>query len=152
MPGHLRAVDDQAPTLGAKVRPILLVLADGHAPLRRTLRRLLEGEEDVKVVAEASDVDSTIRQLRAYRPQVLVLDLRMADGSSADTIGRLREQSPRTEIVVITMHDNGMFADQALKAGAIGFVLKDRADLELADAIRRASQGLEYRSPRLRGP
>jgi len=45
-----------------------------------------------------------------------------------------------------------MFADQALKAGAIGFVLKDRADLELADAIRRASQGLEYRSPRLRGP
>jgi len=150
MPGHLRAVDDQAPDGVPRFRPIRVVLADDHAPLRRTLRRLLEGEKDVKVVAEASDLDSAICQLRAHRPRVLVLDPRMADGSSAERIGRLREQSPRTEIVVITMHDNEMFADQALKAGAIGFVLKDRADLELADAIRRASRGLEYRSPRVR--
>jgi DNA-binding NarL/FixJ family response regulator len=148
MSGHLRAVDDHGMT---QLRPIRVVLADDHVPLRRNLRLLLEAEEDLKVVGEAGDLEGAIRQLQAYRPRVLVLDPRMPDGSIAGTIERLREHSPRTEIVIVTMHENEMFADQALKAGAIGFVRKDRADLELADAVRRAAHGLRYRSPRLRG-
>jgi two-component system response regulator NreC len=134
----------------SEVGAIRVILAEGHAGLRRNLRLLLEREPDMKVVAEATDFEGTIRQLRAYRPRVLVLDLAMADGSIAERINRLRERSRRTAVVVITMRDNRMLADQSLRAGATGFVLKDQADLELADAVRGAARGVEYRSPRLR--
>jgi DNA-binding NarL/FixJ family response regulator len=87
--------------------------------------------------------------VRRLYPQVLVLDLRMPDGSSAERIERLREQSPRTEIVVITMHRSDRFAELAHNAGAIGFVLKDTADVELSDAVRCAARGVRYSSPQL---
>ncbi|HSO99029.1 MAG TPA: response regulator transcription factor [Solirubrobacteraceae bacterium] len=130
-------------------RPIRVVLADDHAPLRRTLRLLLEREDDLELVAEAGDLETALREVRARRPDVLVVDFRMPNGSSAERIGRLHEQSPRTAIVVITMHENPMFADHALEAGAIGFVRKDAADLELPDAVRSAARGVQYRSPHL---
>lgn len=149
MAGDLHAVGGHAaPGLSG----IRVILADDHPPLRRNLRLLLEREEDMKVVAEAGDFEGAIRRMRSHHPDVLVLDLRMPDGTSSERIERLRAQSPRTAIVVITMQENEMFADLALKAGAIGFVLKDRADQELAAAVRHAARGLEYRSPRLRGP
>lgn len=138
----------QGESEGAAIR---VILAEAHVGLRRNLRQLLEREPDMKVVAEASDLEGTMRQLRAHRPRVLVLDLAMADGSIAELINRVRERSRRTAVVVITMHENPMLADQALRAGATGFVLKDQADLELADAVRGAASGVEYRSPRLRG-
>ena len=72
---------------------------------------------------------------------MLVLDLRMPNGSSIETIRRLREQVPGTEIVVLTMEESAAFAQQALDAGAVGFVLKDRADEELPEAVRRAAAG-----------
>jgi len=129
-----------------------VVLADDHASMRRNLRLLLEGEENIEVVGEASDLESAMRQTRAGRPDVLVLDLSMLGGSGTEMIGRLREQSSNTEIVIITMHENWMYADQACGAGAVGFVLKDSADLELSEAVRSSARGVQYRSPRLRRP
>jgi two-component system, NarL family, response regulator NreC len=120
--------------------------------MRRNLRLLLEGEEDIEVVGEASDLESAMRETRARRPDVLVLDLSMLGGSGTEMIGRLREQSSNTEIVIITMHENWMYADQAFGAGAVGFVLKDSADLELSEAVRSSARGVQYRSPRLRRP
>jgi two-component system response regulator NreC len=149
MRGHLRPVDGDSSGGVSGARPVRVVLADDHPTLRRTLSRLLEGEDDLEVVAEAGDLETAVRAVGAHRPDVLVLDLRMPNGSSAERIGRLHEQSPRTAIVVITMHENTMFADHALKAGAIGFVRKDTADLELPDAVRSAARGVQYRSPRL---
>jgi len=128
---------------------IRVVLADDHAPLRRTLRLLLEREDDLKVVAEASDLQTAAREVAAHRPDVLIIDLRMSGGTSAEWIRRLRAQSPRTGIVVITMHESSLFAEHALNAGALGFVLKDRADEELCDAVRRVARGQAYTSPRL---
>ena len=127
-----------------------MVLADDHDSLRRNLRRVLEGEEDVEVVGEAKDLESAARETRRHRPDVLVLGLRVPGGSGLDGIGRLREQSPNTEIVIISMHENEMYARQAFEAGAIAFVLKDSADVELAPAVRSAARGVQYASPRLR--
>jgi two-component system response regulator NreC len=127
-----------------------VVLADDHVALRRTLRLLLDREDDVTVVAEASDLETAARQVAAHRPDVLVLDLRITDRSNAERLARLLAPSPRTGIVVITMHESAQLAQHALDAGALGFVLKDTADHELLDAVRRVARGLTYTSPRVR--
>jgi two-component system response regulator NreC len=90
------------------------------------------------------------RHVHDRRPHVLVLDLSMPGGSSIDAITRLREEASSTEIVVLTMEDSPGFAQQALDAGAIGFVLKDFADIELNRAVRAAAGGEQYVSPRVR--
>lgn len=125
-------------------RPIQVVLADDHVGFRRSLRLLLEGEADMKVVAEAGDLSAVVRHVHGHLPHVLVLDLQLPNGSSLETIRRLRERAPETEIVVLTMEASPLFAQQALEAGAVGFVLKDRADTELPEAVRRAVAGDEY--------
>ncbi len=117
--------------------------------VRRTMRLLLDREQDIHVGAEASNVPSVMGYLREQTPQVLVLDLRLPNGSTIDNIRRLRAHAPHMEIVVLTMEDRPQFAQQALDAGAVGFVLKDRADAELVTAVRHAARGEEYVSPRV---
>jgi DNA-binding NarL/FixJ family response regulator len=139
--------DEESPV--ANGMPIRVVLADDHAMMRRGLRRLLDREQDVKVIAEAADLGSALESARRERPHVLVLDLGMPDGSSIDAIGALRERIPETQVVVITMQDSPVFAQRAFAVGAVGFVAKDLADGELPQAIRAAARGQEYISPRV---
>jgi two-component system, NarL family, response regulator NreC len=153
---HLRLAPALARSADRGVRAaedtIRVVLADDHALVRRTLRLLLDGEDDVEVIAEASDLSSVARHVDGHRPHVLVLDLGIADGSSSEAIRRLRERAPETQIVIVTMEESPVFAQRALAAGAIGFVLKDLADEELPQAIRLAARGEQYVSPRLALP
>jgi two-component system response regulator NreC len=128
---------------------IKLVLADDHQMVRRSLRFLLEGEKDVEVIAEAGDLFSAIRHVKGHLPHVLLLDLGMPNGSSIETIRRVRAEVPQTEIVALTMEDSPVFARQALDAGAIAYVLKDNADSELPLAVHSAARGEEYVSPRV---
>ena len=116
--------------------------------VRRNLRRLLDREDGLEVI-EADDLSTVMRHVAAHVPHVLILDLRMPTGSSIATIRRLRERVPDTEIVVLTMEDSPAFAQQALNAGAIGFVVKDHSDHDLPLAVRHAARGEEYVSPRL---
>src|SRR4029077_15922344 len=111
--------------------PIRIVLADDHAVVRSGLRMLLDSEGDFEVVAEPSDVEGAARYVRGHHPRVLVLDLNMPGGSSLEAIPAIREQSPRTQVVVLTMQEEPAFARHALGAGAIGYVLKEAADDEL---------------------
>jgi two-component system response regulator NreC len=117
--------------------------------MRRGLQLLLEREEDVELVAEADGLASAINHVGGHHPNVLVIDLRTADGPTLETIGKLRRQSPNTQVVVVTMDDSPVFAQQALASGAVGFVLKELADSELPDAVRAAARGEEYVSRRL---
>lgn len=126
-----------------------IVLADDHAVVRRGLRMLLETQEGFDVVAEAGDVGAALRKVRAYKPDVVVLDLNMPGGSSLEAIPRLLEASPGTAIVVLTMEDEPQFARVALRAGALAFVLKEAADSELEDAVHAALAGHRYLNPRL---
>jgi two-component system response regulator NreC len=129
--------------------PITVVLADDHAGVRRTLRRLLDSAQHVNVIAEAPDLTGAAREVAAQAPRVLLLDLGLLNSSSVGAISGLRSQAPATEVVVLTMQENPLFALRAFDAGAIGFVLKDRADSELLDAVGRAARGEEYVSPRV---
>lgn len=128
---------------------ITVVIADDHSVVRRGLRQLLEAEADLEVVAEAVDLDGARRYTRGHRPDVLVLDLNMPGGSSLDAIPGIRAENPDTQIVVLTMQNEPAYARQALSAGVLGYVLKDAADEELIEAIRRAANGDTYLNPRL---
>lgn len=129
--------------------PIRVLVADDHALVRRSLRLLLAGEDDVEVVAEACDIATVLRLIHGHAPHVLVLDLQTPGGSSIEAIRRLHELAPNLAIVVLTMEQSPAFAQRALESGAVGFVLKDRADTELPAAVRRVARGEEYVSPRV---
>lgn len=131
------------------VKPIRVIIADDHSIVRRGLRELLEAEGDFEVVAEAGDIDSAKRYLRGHKPDVLILDLNMPDGSSLEAIPSMRADCPQTRIVVLTMQNEPAYARRALSAGALGYVLKDAADAELVEAVRRAAVGDTYLNPRL---
>jgi two-component system response regulator NreC len=140
---------DQTSGSDVEATPIRIVIADDHAVVRSGLRLLLEAEADFEVVAEAGDVDAAQRYVRGHHPAVLVLDLNMPGGSSLDAIPLIRAEEPGTQIVVLTMQEEPAFARQALSAGATGYVLKEAADGELVEAVRRAAVGETYLNPAL---
>ncbi len=148
MTGTDSASPEPAPE-GSSLGTIRIVLADDHAVVRSGLRLLLDSEEDFEVVAEASDVESARRYVHGHHPAVVVLDLNMPGGSSLEGIPLIREQSPGTQIVVLTMQEEPAFAREALAAGALGYVLKEAADEELVNAVRLAARGESYLNPRL---
>jgi two-component system response regulator NreC len=151
MAAHLRLAG--APSNGdaqhAEQSSIRIILADDHALMRRSLRLLLESEEDLQVIAEADDLALVATHVHGHKPNVLVLDLSMPGGSSIEALSQLRERVPETQVVVLTMDENPVFAQRALTAGALGFVLKELADEELPSAVRAAARGEEYISPHI---
>src|SRR5437868_6680657 len=126
-----------------------ILIADDHAVMRSGLRMLLEAEEEFEVAAEAGDVPETIRKLKAYKPDILLLDLHMPGGPSLAAIPEMQEASPDTRIVVLTMQDSTGFVREALRLGALGYVTKEAADAELIEAVRLAASGEPYLHPRL---
>ncbi len=128
---------------------ISIVLADDHTVVRRALRLLLEEEPGFEVVAEAEDAEGAIRYLRGHKPDVLILDLNMPGRPSLEAIGEMREASPETKIVVLTMQQETAFARRALQQGVLGYVLKEAADDELVQAVRSAAAGETYLQPAL---
>ncbi|MFL5902127.1 MAG: response regulator [Solirubrobacterales bacterium] len=128
---------------------ITIVLADDHTVMRNALRMLLDAEAGFEVVAEAGDADTAVRYVRGHKPTVLILDLNMPGRSSLDAVPEIQEASPETEIVVLTMQNEPAFARRALQTGVRGYVLKEAADAELVQAVRRAAAGDTYLQPAL---
>ncbi|HSJ18107.1 MAG TPA: response regulator transcription factor [Solirubrobacterales bacterium] len=125
------------------------MLADDHAVVRSALRMLLEAEDDFEVVAEAGDADAAERYVRGHKPEVLILDLNMPGGSSIERVPAIKEASPDTQIVVLTMQEDPAFAREAMRAGVLGYILKEAADAELVKAVRVAAAGETYLQPAL---
>jgi two-component system, NarL family, response regulator NreC len=129
---------------------ITIVLADDHAVVRAGLRLLLDQAGGLRVVSEAGDAESGLRAVLGHKPAVLVLDLNMpGELTSLDAIPKVADASPDTRVVVLTMQEDPAFARSALQAGAAGYVLKEAADSELVEAVRRAAAGDTYLNPRL---
>ncbi len=126
---------------------ITVVLADDHKVVRAGLRMVLEAEDDLEVVAEAGDVSESVRKVSAYKPGVLLLDINMAGQSSLGSLAQIREASPQTAIVILTMQAETEYAREALRAGASGYLLKEAAGTELVRAIRTAARGESYVQP-----
>jgi two-component system, NarL family, response regulator NreC len=144
MAARLYIASDSSTWPGKPGATISVVLAVDHAGLRRSLRQLIDDDEQLELISESSDVADVANTVLAHAPRVLVIDLKLTTGGSADQLRELRTQAPETEIVVLTMEQSPLAAQQAIDAGAVGFVLKDRADSELAAAIHCAARGDEF--------
>jgi two-component system response regulator NreC len=160
MAAHLRLASSATAASTQDAQPVAppairVILADDHELMRRSLKLLLDSEDDLEVIAEADDLTLVVRHVQGHRPHVLVLDLNLSGASSVEAISGLREGAPETQVVVVTMEENPLFVQRALNAGALGYVLKSSAEEELAQAVRAAARGEEYLSPsiaaRLRG-
>jgi len=132
-------------------KEISVVLADDHNVIRAGLRAMLEAEPDLRVIGEAPDAAAARKLVRDRRPDVLVLDLQMPGAEPAADVPALREETPGTAIVVLTMQSDPRRAREMLRAGASGYVLKQAAERQLTEAIRTAATGGSYIDPELGG-
>jgi two-component system, NarL family, response regulator NreC len=124
-----------------------IVLADDHPVVRRGMRTLLESERDFSVVGEAGDGLETVRLVERLQPDVLVLDLMMPGLSGLEVLRIIRQRSPQTRTVVLSMYSNNAFIAEALKNGAVGYVLKGCSPGNLVRAVSDAAAGRRYLSP-----
>jgi len=121
--------------------PARLLLADDHTLVRSGLRRILDDEPDLKVVAEAGDGVEALEQALAQDLDLAVLDVSMPRLTGLQAARRIREHRPALQLLILSMHHNEEFFFEALRAGAAGYVLKTAAERDLADACRAAVRG-----------
>jgi DNA-binding NarL/FixJ family response regulator len=120
---------------------ITVFLVDDHEVVRRGVRELLEGEEDLQVVGEAASVAEAIARVPATRPQVAVLDVRLPDGNGVELCRELRDLLPSTACLMLTSFADDQALLDAVLAGAAGYLLKDVRGTDLVDGIRTVAGG-----------
>ncbi|MDZ4669672.1 MAG: response regulator transcription factor [Phototrophicales bacterium] len=123
---------------------IRIVLADDHTVLRSGLRLLLDNQPHLQVVAEASNGIQALSMTQQHQPDVLLLDINMPEADGLSIIPQVRQTSPQTKILILTMHEDGNYLQQAIQAGAVGYLLKKVADVELLMAIEAVMRNEIY--------
>lgn len=123
---------------------IRVLLADDHAVLRSGLRLLIEKQPGVEVVGEAGDGDEALARVKALKPDLVLLDINMPGLDGLSALPRIRQESPNSRVLMLTMHDDVSYLQEALRAGAAGYVLKRAVDNELLMAIQAVMRGETY--------
>lgn len=129
---------------------IRLLLAEEHGIVRRRLRTLLQDHEGWQVVAEAGDGREAVRLAETHRPDVAVIGLAMPILNGIQTTRLIAERSPVTRVIVLSTHADDVYVEQTRRAGAVGFVLTDAADVDLPAAVVEVAKGGFFTSPVLR--
>ena len=126
---------------------IRVVLADDHALVRAGIRSLLGSMAGVEVVGEAASGEEALALAERERPDVVLMDIAMKGMTGLEAAGRMREQHPGVRVVILSMHAGEEYVLQALRAGAVGYLLKDAATGELELALRSVMRGESWFSP-----
>ncbi len=130
---------------------IRVLISDDHKIIRLGLRALLEQEPDLEVVAEASNGQETIQQAQEFKPDVVIMDVAMPGMNGVEATRRLRSLLPTTKILALSMHSDRRYVLNMFEAGASGYMLKDGAFEELAQAVRHIASGKIYLPPDISG-
>jgi two-component system response regulator DevR len=124
-------------------------LLDDHEIVRRGLRELLETEDDLEIVGEASTAAEALARIPATRPEIAVLDVRLPDGSGVEVCRDIRSEHPEVQCIMLTSYADDEALFDAIMAGAAGYVLKQVRGAELIDGIRRVAAGQSLLDPTL---
>lgn len=124
-----------------------ILLADDHAILRSGLKMLIDGQDGLEVVAQASDSEEAVTKARETQPDLAIVDISMPGGGGVKVTETLSTDCPDTRVIALTMHDDQAYLKAVLAAGAQGFVVKRSADTRLLDAIETVLRGQVYIDP-----
>lgn len=129
------------------MKPIRVLLAEDHTLVRAGIRALLQNLDDVQVVAEAGDGREALRLIQIHQPDVVLMDIAMAGLNGLEATARISREFPRVRVVILSMYVSEEYVLQALRAGAVGYLLKDAGTAELELAIRAVARDETYLSP-----
>jgi DNA-binding NarL/FixJ family response regulator len=132
-------MNDMWKTENNKVRKILIV--DDHPAMRLGLRSILESEEDLEICGEAEDASTALAKIEEEKPDLVIIDLMLESESGLELIKDIKTRWPELKLLVVSMHEETVFAERALRAGALGYVSKSKSGEELIQAIRQTLVG-----------
>jgi len=128
---------------------IRVIIVDDHPVVRRGLKQIIAAEQDMQVVGEAESAREALRVIRQTACDAVVLDITLPDGSGLDVLSQLKSERPTLPVLIMSMHQEELYALRVLKAGASGYLMKDSIPEELIKAIRKITSGGKYINPSL---
>jgi two-component system, NarL family, invasion response regulator UvrY len=128
---------------------IKVLVADDHAVVRKGVRQILDDAADIVVIGEAGSIKETIRQTRLTEFDVLLLDIKMPDGSGLEALKQIKEIKPEVQVCMLSIFPEHQYAVRAFRSGASGYLTKESAPDELILALRKVSQGGKYVSEKM---
>lgn len=128
---------------------VRILLVDDHPMIRHGLKNLLSSVADFNIIGEASDGLEALREIDLKKPDILVIDLMMPNLNGLEVLAQVRKFSPATRTIIFSMQSAGPYVMEALKAGAMGYIIKDTGAGEIVSAIQSVTQGNPYISDRV---
>jgi len=140
---------DHGAQVEASKRPARLLIAEDHALVREGLRAMLAGEPDLEVVGEAEDGGEAVEMCRSLAPDLVLMDVRMPEMDGLEATKRIKEAQPGVIVLMVTTHRDPDYLFEAVRSGAVGYVLKESSNAQLLGAVRGALSGESALDPEL---
>src|SRR5262245_8776774 len=138
-----KATQKTSPT-AEPTRKARIFLIDDHAVVRYGIGQLIDKQSDLMVCGESEGANEALKVLPTVKPDLIILDISLKESSGLDLIRTIKAQSPQTRVLVVSMHDEAVYAEMALRAGASGYIMKEQAIANVLTAIRRVLNGSIY--------
>ena len=135
----------------AKHQKARVFLVDDHPLVREHLTALLQAQADLEVCGEAADAPIALSLIGRHAPDLVILDISLKRSNGLELIKSLKEMRPKLPVLVLSMHDEMLYAERSLRAGALGYITKEEATVNILSAVRRVLSGQVYLSERMAG-
>lgn len=128
-----------------------IYLLDDHPIVIEGLKQIINAQEDMEIVGSAEDANTGLQHIAKLKPDVIVLDITLKDRSGVDLIKKIRAQFPKSHVFVYSMHDENVYAERCLRAGAMGYLMKGESSTRLLQGLRQVTAGSFFFSAALLG-